>query len=220
MTFVTMQTEVGDLLNMTINSTSTVSLTQVKRDLNTARDIVFNKLLSLGQNYNVRLTKTNLVANQSLYSLPTDCRKLVRVEVGYSTSSNRFKADRMDVNEEQDPVYTTYTESDPKYIVRGDDIEIRPTPSSTVSNGIYLYYIENLTDMSNDTDTSNIPFEYDHLLPLYSAAKGSYTKGLHEEGNNFMAQFKMGLEDMENEVVSRNIDDNDEIIIRDDYGGL
>lgn len=220
MTFGNMQTEVGDLLNTTVSDSTIPDLTQVKRDLNTARDLVFNRLLSLGQDYNVRLAKADLVAGQELYGLPSDLRKIVRVELGYSTSTDRYKADRMDTNAENDPVNTNYLESDPKYAVRGDNIELNPTPSSAVTDGLWLWYIEDPTDMSADTDTSGIPIDYDHLLPLYAAAKGSYTVGKHKEGNNYMALFRTGLDDMEQEVIQRNIDDGDMIIIRDEYGGL
>jgi len=220
MAFSHMQTETGDLLNMTISATSTVTTTQVQRELNTARDIVLNRLLSLGQNYNVRLSKTDLVADQELYGLPSDLRKLTRVEVGYSTSSDRYKVDRIDSNNANDPVYTTYTETDPKYMVRGNNIELEPTPSSAVTDGLWLWYVENPSDMSLETATSGLPLDYDHLLPLYAAAKGKFTLGLHNEGNNFMAQFKMGVEDMSTEVIERNLDDGDMIIIRDEYGGL
>jgi len=220
MTFVNMQTEVGDLLNMTVSANTAPDLTQVKRDLNTARDLTLNRLLSLGQDYNVRLTKTNLVADQELYGLPSDIRKIVRVEVGYTSSTDRYKADRMDSNAENDPVNTSYLESDPKYAVRGDNIELNPTPSSNVTNGLWLWYIEDPADMSGDTDTSGLPIDYDHLLPLYAASKGSYTMGKYNEGNNYMALFRTGLDDMEQEVIQRNIDDGDMIIIRDEYGGL
>jgi hypothetical protein len=220
MTFVNMQTEVGDLLNITVSANTIPDLTQVKRDLNTAKDLAFNRLLSLGQDYNVRLAKADLVADQELYGLPSDIRKLVRVEVGYSNSTDRYKADRIDSNAPNDPVDTTYLASDPKYMLRGNNIELKPTPDSAVTDGLWLWYIEDLTDMSADADTSELPIGYDHLLPLYAAAKGCYTVGKHQEGNNFMSQFKMGLADMEQEIIQRNIDDNDMIIIRDEYGGL
>lgn len=215
-----MQTEAGDLLNMTVSTTTAPDLTQVKRDLNTARDLTFNRLLSLGQDYNVRLTKADLVADQELYGLPSDLRKIVRLEIGYSASTSRYKGDRMDANAENDPVNTTYLESNPKYMVRGDNIELNPAPSSAVTDGLWLWYIEDLTDMSLDAATSGLPIDYDHLLPLYAAAKGSYTAGKHNEGNNYMALFRTGLDDMEQEVIQRNIDDGDMIIIRDEYGGL
>ena len=94
MAFLQLQTEVGDLLNMTIDANSTVNTTQVKRDLNTARDLVLNRLLVLGQNYNVRIAKADLVANQSLYGLPTDFRKFVRVEIGRKCNRGGLMVDR------------------------------------------------------------------------------------------------------------------------------
>lgn len=220
MTFANMQTEVGDLINITVSANTVPDLTQVKRDLNTAKDLAFNRLLSLGQDYNVRLAKADLVADQELYGLPSDLRKIVRVEVGYDNSTDRHKADRIDSNAPNDPVDTTYLESDPKYMVRGDNLELNPTPGSAITDGLWLWYIEDLSDMSGDTDTSGLPIDYDHLLTLYAAAKSSYTLGLHDEGNNFMALFRAGLDDMEQEIIQRNIDDNDMIIIRDEYGGL
>ena len=194
MTFANMQTEVGDLLNTTISANTVPDLTQVKRDLNTAKDIAFNRLLSLGQDYNVRLAKADIVADQELYGLPTDLRKIVRLELGYDNSTDRYKADRIDSNAPNDPVDTVYLESDPKYMVRGDNLEINPTPDSAVTDGLWLWYIEDLADMSADTDVSGLPIDYDYLLTLYAAAKGSYTLGLHQEGNNFLSQFRLGLD--------------------------
>lgn len=220
MTFSSMQSEVGDLLNMTISADSTVTTTQVKRDLNTARDLVLNRLLTLGQNYFVRIAKANLVADQSLYSLPTDFRKFVRLEIGYESATDRVKVDQIDVNEIGDPNTETYSTSDPKYSIIGNMIELRPTPTTSVTNGLYMLYVENPTDMSGDDDTSGLPLDYDDLLTLYSTAKGKYTLGLPQEGNNMMSLFKQGLDEMENNIVERNIDSGGTIVNVDQYGGL
>ncbi len=215
-----MQTEVGDLLNMTISASSTVTLTQVKRDLNTARDLVLNRLLTLGQNYFVRIARTNLVANQPLYTLPTDFRKFVRLEVGFESATDRVKVDQIDVNEVGDPVVESYSMSDPKYSIIGNMFELRPTPLASVTNGLYMLYVENPTDMSDDADTSGLPLDYDDLLTLYATAKGKYTLGLAQEGNNMMGLFKQGLDEMENNIVERNIDSGGLIVNVDKYGGL
>lgn len=220
MTFLEQQTEVGDLLNMTISANSTVDTTQVKRDLNTARDLVFNKLLSLGQDYNSRLAKADLVANQSLYGLPSDCRKLKRLEIGYESADTRRKARRIDENAVAHPDTAVFTTADPVYYLRGSNYEIQPTPTVNVTNGIWLLYIEDLTDMSSDTDTSGLPIDYDSLLVYYATAKGKMTLGLHNEAANYMALFKGGLSDMEDEIIDRNIDDNSMIIVREGYGGM
>ena len=220
MTFLEMQTEVGDLLNMTVDANSTVTITQVKRDLNTAKNRVFNRLLSLGQDYRIRLAKADLVADQELYGLPDDFRKLVRVEAGYDNATDRFKVDRMDINEVGDPAYSSYSEANPKYAMLGEMIRLYPTPTKAVTSGLQMYYIENPADMTGDTDLSTLPFEFDYLLPLYASAKGKYKLGLRSEGDGFMIQFEQQLEELEEDIIERNIDDNSMIIIRDDYAGL
>lgn len=220
MTFSQMQTEVGDLLNMMISASSTVTTTQVQRDLNTARDLVLNRLLVLGQNYYLRIAKANTVANQSLYSLPTDFRKFARLEIGYENATDRVKVDQIDLNEIGDPSVEVYSQADPKYTIIGNMFEIRPTPTTAVTNGLYMIYVENPADMSGNDDTSGLPPDYDNLLTLYASAKGKYTLGLPQEGNNMMAQFNMGLDEMENNIVERNIDSGGVISMVDNYGGL
>lgn len=220
MTFSQMQTEVGDLLNMTIDANSTVTSTQVQRDLNTARDLVLNRLLVLGQNYYLRIAKANTVANQALYSLPTDFRKFARLEIGYENATDRVKVDQIDLNELGDPSVEVYSQADPKYTIIGNMFEIRPTPTTAITNGLYMIYVENPADMSGNTDTSGLPLDYDNLLTLYAAAKGNYTLGLSQEGNNLMAQFNMGLDEMENNIIERNIDSGGVIANVDEYGGL
>lgn len=220
MTFLQMQTEVGDLLNMTIDANSTVTTTQVKRDLNTARDLVLNRLLVLGQNYFLRIAKADTVANQSLYSLPTDFRKFARLEVGYGNATDRVKADQIDLTEIGDYSSDTFSEVNPKYTIVGNMFELRPTPLTAITNGLYMIYVENPADMSGDSDVSGLPLDYDNLLTLYASAKGKYTLGLPQEGNNMMGQFTMGLDEMENNIVERNIDSGGTISIVDSYGGL
>ena len=220
MTFSQMQTEVGDLLNMTIDANSTVTSTQVQRDLNTARDLVLNRLLVLGQNYYLRIAKANTVANQALYSLPTDFRKFARLEIGYENATDRVKVDQIDLNELGDPSVEVYSQADPKYTIIGNMFEIRPTPTTAITNGLYMIYVENPADMSGNTDTSGLPLDYDNLLTLYASAKGKYTLGLPQEGNNMMAQFNLGLDEMENNIIERNIDSGGTIAMVDNYGGL
>ena len=220
MTFSQMQSEVGDLLNMTIGANSTVTSTQVKRDLNTARDLVLNRLLTLGQNYFLRIAKADTVAGQSLYSLPQDFRKFVRLEVGYANATDRVKVDQIDLTEIGDPNVDIYSQVDPKYTILGNMFELRPAPTTSVEDGLYMIYVENPADMSADDDTSGLPLDYDHLLTLYASAKGKYTLGLPNEGNNMMAQFNMGLDEMENNIVERNLDSGGTISLVDEYGGL
>jgi len=205
---------------MTIGTNSTVTSTQVKRDLNTARDLVLNRLLTLGQNYFLRIAKADTVANQSLYSLPQDFRKFVRLEVGYANATDRVKVDQIDLSEIGDYSLNAYSVANPNYTIVGNMFELRPTPTTAVTNGLYMIYVEDPADMSGNDDTSGLPLDYDHLLTLYASAKGKYTLGLPNEGNNMMAQFNMGLDEMENNIVERNLDSGGTISLVDEYGGL
>ena len=220
MTFSQMQTEVGDLLNMTISANSTVTTTQVQRDLNTARDLVLNRLLVLGQNYFLRIAKADTVADQALYSLPLDFRKFVRLEIGYENATDRVKVHQIDLSEIGDPSVEVFSQASPKYTIVGNMFELRPTPTTAVTDGLYMIYVENPADMTDNDDTSGLPLDYDHLLTLYASAKGKYTLGLPQEGNNMMAQFNLGLDEMENNIVERNIDSGGTIAMVDNYGGL
>lgn len=220
MTFSQMQTEVGDLLNMTISANSTVTTTQVQRDLNTARDLVLNRLLVLGQNYFLRIAKADTVADQALYSLPLDFRKFVRLEIGYENATDRVKVHQIDLSEIGDPSVEVFSQASPKYTIVGNMFELRPTPTTAVTDGLYMIYVENPADMTGNDDTSGLPLDYDHLLTLYASAKGKYTLGLPQEGNNMMSQFNMGLDEMENNIIERNIDSGGTIAMVDNYGGL
>lgn len=220
MTFSQMQTEVGDLLNMTISANSTVTTTQVQRDLNTARDLVLNRLLVLGQNYFLRIAKADTVADQALYSLPLDFRKFVRLEIGYENATDRVKVHQIDLVELGDPSVEVFSQASPKYTIVGNMFELRPTPTTAVTDGLYMIYVENPADMTGNDDTSGLPLDYDHLLTLYASAKGKYTLGLPQEGNNMMAQFNLGLDEMENNIIERNIDSGGTIAMVDNYGGL
>jgi hypothetical protein len=104
---------------MTIGTNSTVTSTQVKRDLNTARDLVLNRLLTLGQNYFLRIAKADTVAGQSLYSLPQDFRKFVRLEVGYANATDRVKVAQIDLTEIGDPNIDIILRQ-PKYTILGN----------------------------------------------------------------------------------------------------
>ena len=98
--------------------------------------------------------------------------------------------------------------------------ELRPTPTTSLTDGLYMIYVENPADMTDGDDTSGLPLDYDNLLTLYASAKGKYTLGLPQEGNNMMAQFNLGLDEMENNIIERNIDSGGTIAMVDNYGGL
>ena len=88
-----MQTRVGELINQSVtDDNELVTETEVKANLNRGYQKVVNRIVSLAQDFYVRLAKADLVSGQTLYGLPTDFRKLVRVELDYS--GTRYMARR------------------------------------------------------------------------------------------------------------------------------
>lgn len=215
MTFLEMQTRVGELINQAVtDDTLTVTETSVKANLNIAYRLVVNVVDGVYQNYYVRLAKSYLQADTASYAVPSTCRKLHRVEVGYVTSTERDVAHRIDRNIISDPQWS-FSESAPCYALVGDLIELFPTPTSTIADGLWLWYTKDVTDMSSDSESADLPLGYDHLLVIYAAAKGKLSQGLTDEYTAFMSEFNDGLERMRQELVERATDDSDMVIVRE-----
>lgn len=217
MTFSSMQTRVGELINQAVsNDNLTVTNTEVKAWLNLGYKMAINSVVTLNENFLLRLTKANLVANQEYYALPSDCRKIVRVEIGYESSSDRERAVRIDVNSIDDPD-NTFSQGTPVYYVTGNQIRILPAPTANVTAGLWLEYIESPADMSNASDTPSLPEGYDYLPIMYAVAKAKYKLGLKDEADAGMDEFRFEIERMKDEVLERNLDGHDSVIMREIY---
>lgn len=217
MTFLELQTRVGELINQGVtDDTKLVTETEVKANLNRAYQKLVNRVASLGQDFYLRLAKADLVDGQSLYGLPTDFRKLDRIEVGYSASTTRYKATRMDRNAINDPNWV-FSQAQPYYAILGNMIELFPTPTENVTDGLWMWYLETVPDMSADADEPNVPAGYEDLPVEYAAGKAKMRQGLIDEGRELIAEFYNELERMTEEVVERVTDDSDSIIVRDTY---
>lgn len=217
MTFLEQQTRVGELINQTVtDDTKTVTETEVKAWLNIGYQKAINALISTNQNFLARWADANLVASQKFYALPSDFRKMRRVEIGYETSATRYRATRMDRNVPADPS-KTFSTANPVYFIVGDMIELNPTPSINVTDGLRMLYIEDPADLSGDNDVPKLPAGYHYLPVHYAVSKAKQRLGLKTEANDYLAEFLGDIETMKEEVVDRAEDNNDMVIIRDMY---
>ena len=218
MTFLEMQQRVGELINQDVSTDNLlVTKTEVKANINRAYQKLVNRLVSLGQDYYVRLAKANLVGGQNLYGLPVDFRKMIRVEIAPEDEGTRYKAHRLDSNAFGDPVDTNIAPTTPVYSIRGKNIDLKPTPTSNVTRGLWMWYVENVSDLVQDDDEPNIPLEFGDLTIEYAAAKAKARKGLFDEASFLMAEFERGIEKMTDELVNANSDDPEQVVIRDTY---
>ena len=220
MTFLEMQTAVGNLINQDVTTDNlTVTETEVKFNLNRGYQKVVNRIASLAQDYYVRLSKADLTADQSLYGLPNDYRRMIRVEVAPEVATERYKATRADTNSFDDPVNYYGDSSNPTYSIRGDNIEIKPTPENDITNGIWMYYVETVSDLSDDADEPNIPPEFGDLPVEYATAKAKARLGLMDEAQLHLMEFYRELEEMTAALVNSNSDDPEQVVVRDPYFG-
>lgn len=214
MTFLESQTAVSELINQALSGdTLTVTLTEVKRNLNIAYKQVVSAVITANQDYYMEEGKADLVSGQSRYALPTDCKRLSRLEISYD-GTTYYRATPMSVNSVDD-VNMTFSATEPFYYLVGNDFVITPSPSADVTDGMKLWYLENVVDLTDNTDLYDIPLGYEHLPVLYATAMAKKKLGMIEEGNDLILQFKEGLMRMTDEIAPRKEDEAEMVVVRD-----
>lgn len=214
MTLAEMITNVASLINQSLaDDTLTVTRTEVKAFLNIGYAISRNALLSMSEDYGVRLSRTNLVAGQYYYSIPASCRKLRRVEVSFD-GTNFYRVQRINRNAIEFPG-RSWSESAPCYSVIGNNMEMFPTPTTDVTNGLRLWYVEDNGDLSSDDSEVKLPNAYTHLPIMYASAMAKKKLGLDNEAVQELGIFNAQLEIMKNEVLNQGDDSPEYVVIRD-----
>jgi len=216
MTFGDMITNVGYLINQDLSGdTKLVTRTEVKANLNRAYHKVYNKVTSLGQGYGLREAYTDLVSGQSRYGFPDDFMKFDRLEVGYTTEDSRVLTQVINRDAINDPQQAV-SPATPVVALLGNMYQLFPTPTTTVSNGLHLWYIENVVDLVDNTDEPVLPNGYEDLLIEYAAGQAKRRQGLMDEAREMINDFGLSLETMTDEVVDR-VDEGGNVVVRDVY---
>lgn len=105
---------------------------------------------------------THFIEDQAEYILPSsDFLILNRVEVKYPNSTTYVKADRIDDKQVDNSAFANgeisfASEARPVYRVFDNSLFIYPTPSDTVSAGISIEYIKDITDLATGTDVPDL----------------------------------------------------------------
>lgn len=214
MTLAEMVTNVASLINQSLaDDTLTITRTEVKAFLNIGYAISRNALLSMSEDYGVRLARAEVKASENYYLLPTNCRKLRRVEVSYD-GTNYYRVQRINRNAIEFPD-RSWSESAPCYSLVGNNIELFPTPTANVTNGLRLWYVEDNGDLSGDDSEVKLPNAYTHLPIMYASAMAKKKLGLDNESAQELGIFNAQLEIMKNEVLNQGDDSPEYVVIRD-----
>lgn len=217
-TFGTMQTRVGELINQDVSDdTKTVTNTEVKANLNLGYNKAVNAVVDVNEGYYIREGKADVVANQQSYSLPSDAKKLERLDISYDSdnASTYYKATKLDIHSWPEPSSSQYGTVDCVYAIINNGFLLNPTPSANVTDGLRLYYIEDVEDMSLTGDYPNLPRGFHHLPIMYAVAKAHTKLGNTSESNMAMAEFETDLQRMKDQLIARTGSDVDFVEITD-----
>lgn len=101
-------------------------------------------------------TNLNVVSDQEAYALPSDCIRVKRVEINYDGSSSNWRKARYQNSSQVEEFALSptningyYSVAEPYYDIFGDYIYVRPIPSTNISGGLFLYYIQRPSAITN-----------------------------------------------------------------------
>ena len=107
-------------------------------------------------------------ASPNTYLFPTDMYALKTIEVNWSdqTAQNYLQAKPIDVANIQNKSFSylrdNQSQEEPLFDNRGDWFEIFPTPTSTNSQGIRIFYFQTPTEVTNVGQAINYPQTLDY----------------------------------------------------------
>lgn len=134
------------------------------QDLVTAVETTF-------ENYFLTESATDLVEDQQEYSLPTDFKRMVRIEINYDMTNNATtfsKATPVTLDEVRIQIANTDLGSSgsPVYYIHGDLLGFLPIPDADGTSAVKIWYVAEQTDLSDDDDEPAIPSQYHRVISL------------------------------------------------------
>ena len=141
---------------------------------------------------------TDLVADQSDYSLPTDILRVYRVEANYSGATNGWEKIRMLDQSQVDAALSNTDEIfATKYArVFSDSLYLEPTPTANRTAGLKVYFSDEVTELSDDADEPNI---HEHIVSyLYHGACVDYC--VENKINDQISYYEGKLKQNEQEI--------------------
>lgn len=142
---------------------------QVGGWINSAQQQVQMLLELAYENYYVKCSETTMVVGQADYVLPDDFRKLHRLAIVTSSSTNEVYPLRHITLNQQD-FYPTDNSESLSYYIRKNKLILVPPPDTAYP--LRLTYSYRVTDMTLDTDVPDVPEQYHEMIALLAAYDG------------------------------------------------
>lgn len=215
------RSELREILSYWLDDLKQAYFTAVQLNtwLNLAQRQVQMKLLQAGQNWYMKPVETLTVANQADYVLPSDFMQLHRVEIVISgTGVNEARQPVTPITTNQQDLVTIRPGIPAFYYIKKDRITLSPIPSQQWV--MRLYYSPRAVDMTQDTDSPDVPEQFMEYVALLACQDGFVKDDRTMENlQQKRAPFEKLLEEMAND---RTMDQPRQVVQTGggDYGGF
>lgn len=215
MTFSELQVLVSTWLDDVNNGYFTVA--QVKQWLNNAQLETQKLVVQSFEGHYRKVVETTMVQYQREYQLPSDFKKLSRLEIIMSGTAfqNEDRVRIAKITENQQDMFGEKTGTPIAYFFQGDKIIMVPAPDT--ARTLRMTYIYRVSDMVNDNDEPDIPIDYHEYLAVLATLDGLYRDG--RETAPYLEKKRYYEEQFKRDAEERNVDESRTIVqtIDDDF---
>ncbi len=156
-------------------------------------------------------TDLDVTANQETYSLPSDCVKIKRMEITYD-GTNWKKVHFQDVGEnqqfalDQTNIANRFSTASPYAEIFGDNLYLRPIPTSSVTSGLMMWYIARPSLLSTISSVITTPLDYQGYLVYGVAAEIATRQGNDAFAASMFQKWEDGRAKIEATYAPRDLD--------------
>lgn len=184
---------------------------QIDTEINWCYMEMYTAVIDVYEDYYRTVSNNSFVANTNEYALPDDFFKIRRLEAKYESGADYFKVTPYSFDQIVRGISSTNigSTSRPIYQLSGSYLQVLPVPTTTLANAMKLTYIKQITELSANTDTIDLPFpdRYGKYI-IKGACAQLLSKGQQEEriASSYEAYFQLGLRKMKEELETRYAD--------------
>lgn len=190
--------------------------TQVGRFLNNAQYEVQKMLIGAHENWYFKCVETDTIDGQADYILPEDFLKLIRLEVVIDSSANTVQM-LQPITINQQGLYPNQDGQPLVYYIRKNRVVLLPTPDTAYT--LRLSYAYLVTEMTQDSNTPDIPAQYHELLAVMAARDGRI-KDDRDANPLLERKFQMYVDMLKSDADDRNVDVPRSIVVTEDLGSF
>lgn len=199
---------------------------EITREINLGYHKIYTAVISMFENYYLKTGMFNLVANQQEYTttdgIPSNIYKIMRVEIDYNAGTDNSAPARA-IYAPLEQILTSIDNitpgisvlTSPAYYYFQDTIGILPVPTTNVTAGGKIWYVQVVTDLVNTTDVINIPYADRYYTIICKLAAGNLLrKGQQDEAiaARYIAEVEGDIELMKQELKER-VSDGPNLVI-------